>query len=109
MRLRASLILAMAFGLVVAACGGTDDTTTTTAAATTETTAATTETTAGETTETTEAAGESTGYTELDQALAGDFAGSEVEDLGRSGCPSPLKKSVSTPLWSRSGRPPESR
>jgi alpha-glucoside transport system substrate-binding protein len=64
MRLRASLILAMAFALILAACGSSDDTTTTAAGGTTETTGAT---------------GESTGYTELDQALAGDFSGSTVE------------------------------
>jgi alpha-glucoside transport system substrate-binding protein len=86
-RWRIVIVLAV-LALLAAACSSSSDDTTTTAAeeATTETTAAATETTAAATettaaaTETTAAAaGDSTGYTELDQALAGDLAGTEVE------------------------------
>lgn len=65
--------------LVVAACGD-DGAGTTTADGATTTTAAgeTTTTVAGETT-TTGAVAESTGYAELDQAMAGEFSGTTVE------------------------------
>jgi alpha-glucoside transport system substrate-binding protein len=95
------LVIALAvFALVVAACANTsDDTTTTaaeettetTAAGGTDTTAAATETTAapeegGETTTTAAeeaVSDESTGFEFLDRALAGEFAGTEVEVLSQ--------------------------
>jgi alpha-glucoside transport system substrate-binding protein len=65
MRYRTWLMLAVVFALVAAACGGDGgeggDTTTT----------------AGETTTTT--GGETAGYAELDQALAGEFSGTTVQ------------------------------
>ena len=82
-RIWSSALLVLA--LVVAACGG-DGAATTTAAGATTTTAAAGETTttaaAGDTTTTAAAAGE-TPYAELNQAYAGDFAGTSVEIIAQ--------------------------
>ena len=80
MRYRTRFSALLALALIIAACGGDGAATTTTAAEATTTTAAaeTTTTAAGETTTTGEPA-ESTGYAELDQAMAGDFSGTTVE------------------------------
>ena len=82
MRYRSRFSALLALALIIAACGG-DGAATTTAAGETTTTATTaagetTTTAAGETTTTGEPA-ESTGYAELDQAMAGDFSGTTVE------------------------------
>ena len=78
MRYRTWISALAALTLILAACGG-DGAATTTAAGDTTTTAGETTTTAeGETTTTGEPA-ESTGYTELDQAMAGEFSGTTVE------------------------------
>jgi alpha-glucoside transport system substrate-binding protein len=79
MKYRTWLLLLVVMGMVIIACGdGGAETTTTGEATTTTTAAATTTTAAGETTTTGEPA-VSTGYAELDQALAGEFDGTTVE------------------------------
>lgn len=81
MKNRTWLALLLVLGLVLAACGdgGSADTTEGgEAPATTEPADGGTDTTEGGDTGTTGAPGEGTGYTELDQALAGEFEGTSV-------------------------------
>jgi alpha-glucoside transport system substrate-binding protein len=86
------VILVALFALVAASCANSDTSETTVASGTETTVASGTETTVASGTETTVASGtettvasgtETTGYTDLDKALAGEYAGTEVEILSQ--------------------------
>ncbi len=103
------LWLAVVMAFVIAACGGGDATTTTAAegAATTEGGASTTAAEGGATT-TAGAPAESTGYENLDAALAGEYEGTTVDDRGPVGAEGEEDELHATP-WSPSRRRPGSR
>jgi alpha-glucoside transport system substrate-binding protein len=77
MKYRTWLLLVVVLAMIAVACGGGSDTTTT--AEGTDTTQGGTDTTGGGTDTTDGGQAGGTGYTELDQALAGDFDGTTVE------------------------------